>query len=888
MKWHSLTLQNIFAKLDSNELSGLTEKEAKARLQKHGQNILPKGKKKTYFYFFVRQLKSPLVYILLIAAVLTTGMALFGTSEEVGISKWVDTIVILLAVLVNVAVGFFQEFRASGILKKLTKAVRATTFVLRDGGAHEIDAKGIVPGDVVYLRAGKKVPADVRIISTKHLEVDESPLTGESQPVTKNIHAVGEDTLVSDRKNMGYMGTVVVRGEGKAIVCETGGCTEFGKIAAMTQNTDDEETPLQKRVAHLGKIATIFIVIASVIIFVFGLIASRSFEQMVMTTIAIFVAAVPEGLPAALSITLAIAASKILKKRGVVKRLVSAETLGSCSVICTDKTGTLTEGVMQVEKLLVNRNEERALQNLALSNEAVIERMENGEIKVRGETTDQAKMQAFLEDGGDPDELLTRMPRLSLLPFDSGRKYLASLHKKDEDDSYVLFASGAPEAIFDLSSSFLDGGELREFTSEKRVELRKVYEDLARVGYRMIALCERTYAKRSHLEDADLEDDQTREDLLTDMAFVGLVAIRDPIREDVPNSIKKARKAGIHIVMMTGDHILTAKAIGKELGFHTTTESVMEGRELEDLTNEELGEKLKTVHIFARVNPEHKMRVISVFQEQGEVVAMTGDGVNDAPALKNADIGVAVDSGTDIAKEASDLVLLNNSFTTIVEAVKRGRVAFSNIRKVCIFLFSASFTELVLILLAVFLDLPLPLTAVMILWTNLVGDSLPNIALAFEPGEKGIMNRHPISRHEPIFDAEGKIIVASVVLVSSILLFALFLGLHRFTELPIIHIQTIIFASLGIGTFFYVYSIKSLRRPIWSYNIFSNRALLLSTVFGIIAMLLAVYVPALNFFLGTVPLTGGDWLIVIATGFVNIVVVEFVKALFFKKQSRQA
>lgn len=877
MMWYKSSLDEIFKQLATNAEEGLSEDSAKIRVEKYGKNVLPRGKKVTWFQFLLRQFKSPLVYILVIGAAMT-----------IYLKEWVDTTVILAAVVVNVSVGFWQEFRSNNILEKLREVVRTNALVIRDGGIHEINAEYLVPGDIIVLKTGNKVPADARVLESHYLEVDESILTGESMPVGKDNIEIKEDASIGDRENMVHMGTFVARGDGTAVVVATGADSAFGKIAVMTQQAEDEPTPLQIRMGRLGRTLAILIGVASVMIFVMGVIQDKSVAEMMKTAIAVAVAAIPEGLPAGISIVLAISAQKILKRKGVVKRLVAAEALGSASVICTDKTGTLTEGKMTVKHLVTGGDEQHARNILALANEAVIEEI-GGHDVAKGETTDVAKLQHFLDNDGDIDVLNKNFPRISILTFNPENKYIASLHKDEDAGTYKIFLNGAPEMLLSISSDYISKeGNVEKLTSEEKSRLHTEFEELAAKGFRVLGIAEHTIKDLKDAENQELEDKETKEALIKNLTFIGFAAIRDPIRDDVRESIAQARAAGVKTIMMTGDHILTARAIGGELGFSTEDKSVMEGKVVEGMTDEELQELVKHAEIFARVNPEHKMRVIDALQRNGEVVAMTGDGINDAPALKSADIGVAVGSGTDIAKAASDLILLNDSFSIIVAAIRQGRIAFDNIRKVTVFLLAGSFTELILIMVPLMFGMEyLPVTAVMILWTNLIEDSMPNIALSFEPGEKGVMDRPPAKKTEPVLDSESKIIVFAVGVLTDIVLLGVFMFFYFQGVMGQEHLQTLIFAALGLDTFFYIYSIKNLRKMLFSYSLFDNKYLIGATVIGMGMMLVAIYVPFFNDALHTVPLTLANWYVILAIGIIEVVGVEVAKWYFIHRHIKE-
>lgn len=876
--WHTLSLDRLLEKLNTNIQNGLSSDEIALRHKKYGLNILPRKKEIAWYQVFFRQLTSPLVYILIIAAGIT-----------IWLKEFVDAGVIMLAALANTSVGFWQEFRSNNILEKLQKIVKVNALVAREGKIIEIDASQLTPGDIILLKPGMKVPADARLIESQDLYVDESILTGESVPVKKDMNKTFSiDTALGDRLNMVYMGTVVDKGEGKAIVVAIGKDTEIGKITLLTQKAQETQTPLQRRIAKLGKIISIIITSITIIIFGLGVITKTApISEMFKTAIAVVVAAIPEGLPAAISIVLAIAAQRILSKKGVIKRLLAAETLGSTSVICTDKTGTLTKGEMSVEKLVYVSDTKEALNALALANEAIIEK-NNKSIKIKGEATDRAKLQKFLAEGQNIDELLRQSPCIKLFPFEPKNGYVASLHQDAfQENKYLLYLSGSPESILSLSTKIIDKEENKPYplTEEQKESMKHTYENLAAQGYRMIALAK----KDIYYQEEKLAVKQKNiEQLAKELTFLGFAAIRDPIRTDVYDSIKSARQAGIRVIMLTGDHRLTAVAIGKELGFSIEEKNILGGKDIEDLSDEQLARYIRGTEIFYRVEPAHKMRIVQSLQKNGLVVAMTGDGVNDAPALKAADIGIALGSGTDVAKEASDLVLLDNSFSVIVSAVKEGRTAFDNIRKVAVFLFSGSFTEILLVSASIIgsaltkTHIPLPVTAVQILWTNLVEDTFPNIALAFEPGHKNIMRRPPFSKKEPILGREENTMISLVAVITNIFILSLFFILYdELGEEYLSDIRTMIFAVLGLDSLFYIFSIKSLHKPIYKYNIFDNRYLVAAVLLGIGIMVAGIHLPFLNYVLKTKPLTLGEWEIIITLGVVEIISIELAKWIFF-------
>ncbi|MDZ4243999.1 MAG: cation-transporting P-type ATPase, partial [Candidatus Doudnabacteria bacterium] len=844
----------------TNPDKGLSEKDILQRQQVWGKNELPKGKRTTALQMFVRQFKSPLVYILLVAAVLTWW-----------IGEYADMIVILVVVLANAIVGLFQEYRANKIFEKLKEAIRVNALVIRGDKLTEIDAAELVPGDLILLKGGNKVPADARLVTASNLETNEALLTGESRGAKKQVETVDAKAMIGDRKDMVFMGTVVERGEGRALVAEIGARTEIGKISVLTQNAEEEPSPLQLRMKKLGQFLSELFLVISLAIFILGLVEGDDVAEMIKTTVAVAVAAIPEGLPAAISIILAVSSQKILNRKGLVRKLVAAETLGSTSVICTDKTGTLTYGQMKVEKI-IGADEREIMLSLALANEAIIEEKDGKTVK--GEATDKAKLEKFLEKG-DLRAVLRDTPRLALLPFDENRKYLASFHQ--DQGSLRIWANGAPETIISKSN----------LTEIQKGEIRNTYENYAKQGYRLIAAATKTEIFPANEFQSDIESMVNR---VSGLTYLGLVAIRDPIREDVKQTMADTRKAGIKVLMVTGDHILTAKAIGLELGFSISEGAVILGEELDRLSDKELLRRIKNLEIIARVTPAHKMRIIDAWQKLGAVVAMTGDGVNDAPALKAADIGIAVGTGTDVSKEASDLVLLDDGFSTITAAISEGRTGFANIRKSTLTVMSNAFTEIILIASTLIFHTPFPITAIQILWVNLAEDSLPVLAMAFEPAEKEIMKSKPTSPKEPILDKESKFLIFAVSIVSDLTLVGIFLYLLKGLGWDLIKIQSFIFVATATPTLLNVFAFKSLRTPLYKINIFNNWYLVGSVVFGLTLILAAVYVPFFNEFLKTVPLGFGPALVCFAIfPLFKLILVELVKWRFrINSNSNQA
>jgi len=874
--WHNLAWQEVVKKLNSDSENGLSEKEVKSRQEKFGKNLLPEENPLSGLKLFLEQFKSPLIYILVIAGI----TALFFPEKEAAeiLGKYSNSIIIFGAVFLNTIIGFFQENKTSKILAELKKVVKVKATVLREGNEKEIDQSELVPGDIIFLQSGNKVPADGRLIEARDLKINEASLTGEWFPAEKKIEILPEKTPLADRDNMVYMATLVEDGWGKAIITETGLKTEIGKVAEMIREAREEKTPYQKRIIHLSKIIGILIVLICLLIFGLGIVAGRERFEMFLTSVAVAVAAIPEGLPVAITVILALGMERILKKQGLVRKMIAAETLGSTSIITTDKTGTLTEAKMVVAGIYPPESNILALKIATLCSGAFIENPDQPLEKMifRGRPTDRALLMAGIQAGLNKKELEREEPEIERLPFDPVYKYSAILRKFSENKD-ILYILGAPEKILAMSKFFGVNGKEETLSEEKIEKLHKKFEDLAGKGQRVLATAYRKYEVRS-LEYEKLEN------LCKDLIFVGLISLHDPLRPEVKNAIRICQEAGMRPIIVTGDHKLTAKAIALELGLPAKEENIIEGSELEKLSDEEFQERLEKFEIYARVEPVHKLRIIEAWQEKGKVVAMTGDGINDAPALKRADIGLALGSGTDVAKEASDLILLTDNFSIIVAAVEEGRQILDNIRKVITYLLSDSFTEVILIFFSILAGFPfLPVLPGQILWVNLIEDSLPALSLAFEPKEKRIMKRKPEDPKSPLLTREIKALIFGIGIVTDFLLLSLFFWLLN-QKLPRREIQTIIFAGLAIDSLFYVFSCKNLKKNIWQINPFSNLILTFSWFWGILMLLVAIYLPFFQNLLKTIPLNLFDWGFIIGLGFINLILIELTKWYFITKR----
>jgi len=886
--WHNLEIGEVAKILRTDIENGLTEKEVEIRQREFGKNLLPEEKPLSSLKLFFEQFKSPLIYILVIAGI----VALFFSEREVTgiLGKYSNSIIIFGAVFLNTIIGFFQENKTSKILSELKKIVKIKAHVIREGNEKEIDEIELVPGDIFLLSPGSKVPADGRLVEAHDLKINEAPLTGEWFPAEKKIEILPEKTLLADRDNMVYMGSVIEDGWGKAVVTETGLKTEIGRLAEIVRKAKEEKTPYQKRITHLSKIIGILIVLICLLIFGLGIIFGRDKFEMFLTSVAVAVAAIPEGLPVAITVILALGMQRILKKQGLVRKMVAAETLGSTSIICTDKTGTLTEAKMKVSEIFPDTNTIFVLKIATLSSDAFVENPEEEKEKwiIRGRPTERALLVAGAENNLNKKELEKEQPEIDRLPFDPVYKYSAVLRKFSESET-ILYVLGAPEKILAMSKFFwIDGKEelLSEdpapeqarYGARKINEVKKKFEDLAGKGERVLATAYRKIERQA-------TRDKKLEDLCKDLVFVGLISLHDPLRKEVKEAIKICQQAGMRPIIVTGDHKLTAQAIAKELGLPAKKENIIEGEELERLSDEEFQKRLEKIEIYARVEPKQKLRIILAWQEKGKVVAMTGDGINDAPALKKADIGLALGSGTDVAKEASDLVLLTDDFSIIVAAVEEGRGIIDNIRKTVTLLLSQCSSEIILIGASVIGGFPLPILPAQILWENLIEGSPQGIALAFEPKEKGIMERKPEDPKSPLLTLEMKTIILFFGIITDFILLGLFFWLFNlWGEERLSEIRTIVFTALTIDTFFYAFSCKNLRKNIWQYNPFSNLYLIGCIIFSFLMLLIAIYIPPFQNLLKTVPLNLFDWGLLLILGFLNLILIEATKWYFITKK----
>ncbi|PLX27980.1 ATPase [Candidatus Parcubacteria bacterium] len=886
--FHSQNLKEIFKELETSE-KGIDYEEAKKRIKKYGENKLSEQKPIGMLTIFISQFKNTLIYILLF-----TG----GLSLIIGAGK--EAIVIFTAVIINVLLGFFQENKANQALQKLKKMSDHKAIVFREGKEHEILTKDLVPGDIIALKAGNKVPCDARLIITNELQINESALTGESIPSKKNIEVLPAGAPLGDRSNMVFAGTLIIHGSGTAVVTTTGEKTEIGKIASLVREAKEEKTPLQKRLEDFSRsLGAIFVVICTLIVLA-GLIQGRGLFDMIETGVAVGVASIPEGLTVAITFILALGMQRILKKKALTRKLIAAETLGSVTVICTDKTGTLTKGEMKVNHIVIGEkefeisnpgsrqdNKEAKIVSLALQvgmmcNDANIENPDNAlsDWKFIGSSTETALLSAAIQSGLKKDELLKNERLVAKLPFDSEKKYMLSLHQ-NKDDDFILYQKGAPEKLFERSVNFYHQGVVTTLNDEHKHKLTKTYEKMTSQGLRVIGVALKNI-KKDHIIYTENKEINWHE-INNEITFIGFIAIKDPLREEAKETIRVAKEAGIRPILITGDHKLTAKAIASEVGMDVNDENILTGNDLEIISDEELKKKLKKINLYARVSPHHKLRVVRALQDHGEIVAMTGDGINDSPALKAADIGISLGTGTDIAKETSDLVLLDDNFKTILAAIKQGRTIFRNIRKVITYLISDSFSEIILIVGSIIFRTPLAILPVQILWINIINDGFSHFSLAFEGSDKSIMKQKPIKNNEALLNNEMKWMIFGVGIFRDVLIFAFFYILYYNWKgdpelLPIL--QTIIFATLGVKSLMAIFSFRHFHTPIWRCNPFSNPLLILSVAMSFTLLYLAVEWAPLQKLMSTVDLSLKEWSIPFLFGLIGVALTELVKLHF--------
>ena len=862
--WHSSSVEEVSKKLKTNINIGLSGEEAQKRFERYGPNNLKEKKKESIFVKFIKQFNDFMIITLIIAAIISAVV-----SKLNGEADYIDSIIIVAIVIFNAIMGLVQEQKAEKSLEALKKMSAPNAKVRRNGRVQEIDATMVVPGDIVILEAGNYVPADCRLINSYNLKIEESALTGETIPSLKDSSKIlKENTAMGDLCNMVFATTIVVNGHGEAIVVETGMNTRVGKIAGMIIEDESPETPIQKKLAEVGKILAIACIIICVLIFVIGIFKKIPIIEMFMTSVGLAVAAIPEGLPAIVTIMLSIGVTKMAKKNSIIRKLPAVETLGSSSVICSDKTGTLTQNKMTVTEVRncfgrANSNERKFIFELGTMCTDTTEERINGKLGFVGEATEVAISNAAMEEGVSKSFLYDEMKRINDIPFDSKRKMMTTIHKYG--NGYRIITKGAPDVLLKRCSNCYSGGQIVPIFSKKD-DINEQNNQMAEKALRVIAVAYKDVEKLPEMQDVE-----------KDLIFCGLIGMIDPPREGVKEAVRTCRRAGIKTVMITGDHLQTAKAIAKELGILKRGDLAIDGETLERMSQHELEQNIMDYSVFARVSPEHKVRIVKAFQSTGAVVAMTGDGVNDAPALKNADIGIAMGKGgTDVAKNAADMILLDDNFVTIVEAVKQGRNIYDNIKKAIHFLISTNIGEIVTIFFGLVLGIKSPLLAIQLLWINLVIDSLPAIALGLEKEEENIMSRLPRNPKKNLF-ADGlwwKIMIEGAMLGMFTLL-AFSIG-NRLYSVEVG--RTMAFLTLGILELVHSFNIKS-EESIFKIGVLENKYLVGALVLGVILQVIVVVVSPLAQVFSLVPLTGIQWLYTVLIAVAPIPIVEIQKAV---------
>ena len=869
--WHSSSVEEIAKNLKTNINIGLTDDEAQKRFERYGPNNLKEKKKESIFVKFIKQFNDFMIITLIIAAIISAVV-----SKLNGEADYIDSIIIVAIVIFNAIMGLVQEQKAEKSLEALKKMTAPNAKVRRNGRVQEIDSTLVVPGDIVILEAGNYVPADCRLINSYNLKIEESALTGETIPSLKDSSKIlKENTAMADLCNMVFATTIVVNGHGEAIVVETGMNTRVGKIAGMIIEDESPETPIQKKLAEVGKILAIACIIICVLIFVIGIFKKIPIIEMFMTSVGLAVAAIPEGLPAIVTIMLSIGVTKMAKKNSIIRKLPAVETLGSSSVICSDKTGTLTQNKMTVTEIRncfgrANSNERKFILELGTMCTDTTEERINGKLGFVGEATEVAISNAAMEEGVSKSFLYDEMKRINDIPFDSKRKMMTTIHKYG--NGYRIITKGAPDVLLKRCSNCYSGGQIVPIFSKKD-DINEQNNQMAEKALRVIAVAYKDVEKLPEMQDVE-----------KDLIFCGLIGMIDPPREGVKEAVRTCRRAGIKTVMITGDHLQTAKAIAKELGILKRGDLAIDGETLERMSQHELEQNIMDYSVFARVSPEHKVRIVKAFQSTGAVVAMTGDGVNDAPALKNADIGIAMGKGgTDVAKNAADMILLDDNFVTIVEAVKQGRNIYDNIKKAIHFLISTNIGEIVTIFFGLVLGIKSPLLAIQLLWINLVTDSLPAIALGLEKEEENIMSRLPRNPKKNLF-ADGlwwKIIIEGAMLgIFTLLAFSIGNRLYS-VEVG----RTMAFLTLGILELVHSFNIKS-EESIFKIGVLENKYLVGALVLGVILQVIVVVVSPLAQVFSLVTLTGMQWLYTILIAVAPIPIVEIQKAVNVYKFGR--
>lgn len=857
LSFWALTTEETVKRLATDTKKGLSESEARQRQNVFGKNIIENNEAPPAIKIFLNQLKSPLIFILIIAGVIT----LF-------INHLRDAGFIFAAVIVNIALGFYQEYKANKAIAELKTYIRQRARVIRDGKNTEIDAVDLVPGDIINLSQGDRVPADGRLIYCNDVQIDEAILTGESLPIEKQTDQVNINTVLAEQKSMIFAGTLIAQGVATAIVCRTDFSTEIGKIAKLITESKREETPLQGAIRRFSIRAGIFLTTLTIIVFGIGIYIGHSWLEMFLISVAVAVSAIPEGLPIAMTVILAVGVQRMAKRKGVVKKLIAAEALGSTTVILTDKTGTLTIAKMELGKILpTGEKREKEILELALTNSNVT--IENPEEppqdwKLSGRTIEVSLVNSAAKYGIDFNNKIKEKV-LEYLPFNAVNKFSASLIENNNERYLILL--GAPDILIEQSA----------LKYEEKESLLQTINELAESGELIMGVATKKVGRASNsLLSKNLK--------IEGLSLEGLITLRDPVRPGIKNAIKKVEDAGVRTIIMTGDHRGTAIAVAREVGMKVEKTEILDASELRSLSEEDLKMKLPTLKIISRVSPADKLKMVIAFQNSGEVVAMTGDGINDAPSIKRADVGISMGSGTEVTRDVADLVLLDDNFETIAAAIEEGRQILNNTRKTLVYLLSNALDALVLIGGSVLGEIALPLNALQILWVNFFSDSFPAIAFAFEKdGHGSLVHKKPTNKSE-LFTPLMSYLILFIGISTSMLLLILYWILLKIGVSEEIA-RTFIFMSFGTHTLFLALSVRSLGKSIFSYPFFSNKYLLVGVAIGLLLMVGAVYVPFLQPIFETAHLSP-PWIAgVVGIGLLNILMIEVGKWVFRRKQN---
>lgn len=872
MNYHEMDEREVEQTLNTDFSAGLSDEDVEKRIKQFGMNELDEGEKQSALLLFFSQFKDFMVLVLL-AATLISGL----------LGEYIDAIAIIAIIILNSFLGFFQERKAEKSLSALKELSQPQVQALRNGEWVKVLSRELVPGDIIKFSSGDRIGADVRIIESRSLEVEESALTGESVPVPKSVSSIKSGNLtIGDMENMGFMGTMVSRGSGIGVVIATGMKTAMGQIADLLQNAESQTTPLQRRLEQLGKILIVTALFLTVLVVIIGVFRGNDLYDMILAGVSLAVAAIPEGLPAIVTIALSLGVQKMIKKNAIVRKLPAVETLGCASVICSDKTGTLTQNKMNVTKIwsggktwsvdgngydpqgkyyvdqvVVDPKKDKVLQQLLtfgmLCNHAEIIQKE-GEFVLNGDPTEGAMLVAGMKAGYTRNQLLNQFMMVNEFPFDSTRKMM-SVIVKDQSGRQFIVTKGAPDVLLGQSKAILIGNKTQTLASEQKGIVQEAINTLASQALRTIAIGYKEISANTII----LHEKEAEKDLI----FIGLQGIIDPPRPEVKQAVKECKEAGIKTVMITGDHVITAKAIAKQLGIANNRSKVLEGKDLSTMSLQDLENVVEEVSVFARVSPEHKLKIVQAFQNRGHIVAMTGDGVNDAPAIKTADIGIAMGiTGTDVAKEASSLVLMDDNFASIKAAIIEGRNIYENIRKFIRYLLASNVGEILVMLFAMILALPLPLVPIQILWVNLVTDGLPAMALGLDRPEDNVMKRNPRNPSEGVF-ARGlgwKVVSRGILIGLSTI--AAFMIAYGNNPENLAYAQTVAFATLVMAQLIHVFDCRS-EKSILSRNPFGNMYLVWAVISSLLLVLVVIYVPALQSIFHTVPIIIKDWLMIV-------------------------